>query len=145
MLTIVPWRLHVPGEAFEPLFGEDGSEIKKFASSSGSRIDVEASGALAAAWGGAVLTIHGTMWQKRTASSQLLGRLFALQGVDRAGAGRLAIVLPALACGTVASAEVIESVELIGAKIQVDAAGSEGPPRVLARLEGSAQQAYDII
>eukprot|EP00927_Polykrikos_kofoidii_P013364 TRINITY_DN15822_c0_g1_i1.p1 TRINITY_DN15822_c0_g1~~TRINITY_DN15822_c0_g1_i1.p1 ORF type:complete len:550 (-),score=86.02 TRINITY_DN15822_c0_g1_i1:377-1819(-) len=102
--------------------------------------------------GGAVVTIHGTMWQKRTAGRRLVDILFERQGVDPArwasGSGCLTVVLPAKAREVVESKQIHDSVSDVGARIHV----RPDPPetalgvkvmasRLVVEYSGNAQQA----
>lgn len=151
MELLVPWRLLVPRDAYQPLCGEDGGEVGRIATESGARIETAETGLLPSAFDGVVVTIQGTMWQKRTAGRQIVDRLFAQQGIDpqrwASGSGRLAVVLPAAARLTVESAEVSESVRVIGAGMRVAAplAGLAAPARFLVLFEGNAQQVVSAV
>lgn len=152
MEFLVPWRLLLPEDIGRELAATDASDLKHIARVSGARIDVTRSLPVDASPGSVMVTLHGTMWQKRTAGRALVDWAFELQGVDRTNWWKftrsLAIILPQAAYGTVTSEEVRHNVRVIGAQMSAEPPAEAAPAaagRFLVHFEGNAQQVVSAV
>lgn len=142
----MPWRLYVPVDATDAVIGEHGEVCRKIQKDSGVRLDIDkASAVIAASDQGSLITIHGTMWQKRTAGRKLVDALFESRGMDPNRwfifSSRMSILLPADGLESISSNHMKASIEAIGAKMQIDPTTvGVAAPRILAHFEGNAQQ-----
>lgn len=161
----MPWRILIPGTAeFDAVAGANGTNLQSIASDTGVRLDVANAPALVGALGGPVVTVHGSMWQKRTAGRRIVDALFELQGCDARPAieqpipvgdprqrwwqfsGRLAIMLPGSTHTVVTSPSLRKSVEDIGVQMSVGTPLHIGQvSRFLVNFQGNAQQVVSAI
>lgn len=138
---LVPWRLVLPTEHLDFICGADGAEIMRVASISGARVD----GPTELPRLGPVVTIHGTMWQKRTLGKLLVERLWEARGGDpqrlAAFSSSMAIVLPEVTRSAVSEEKVRRSVDDIGAGMKIDPPlDGSGAIRYGVMFEGTATQ-----
>jgi len=151
MEFLVPWRLLFPSDLFDVMCRDGGGVVKEIACKSGARIDVASAVPVPHVCSTKLVTIHGTMWQKRTAGRQLVDKLFELQGMDLSRwwtwSGRLSVIFPAVSRNTVMSTTVKDSVGVIGASMCLDAACSEDDAcsRFVVHFEGNSQQVISAI
>lgn len=143
MEVLVPWRFLLSREVYDGPLSSNGNSVGDVAQKTGARIDVDTSGPAALALGGVILTIYGTMWQKRTAGRHIVDRMFEANGCDPSRwatfSGTLSIVLPASTHSAVSSDRTRADVEVIHSRLRVrDAILDVG--RYAVDLEGNAQQ-----
>jgi len=160
MKPIVPWRLLIPFEDFDTIAGEHGVSMQQVAKDTGIQLHVSKTAQVVKDLGGFVMTMHGTMWQKRTAGRKVVDAIFEIQGCDAKPAieqaiafcdprqrwwqfsGKIAIVCPAASYASVSSSELLSNVEDTGAKMSVDdmCLRNSEAKRFLVHLQGNAQQ-----
>lgn len=85
-----------------------------------------------------VVTIRGTMWQKRQAVRAIIERLLEHQGVAN-GSGSMLLLLPSTGFDSLQAPELWSGLQLLGAQLSLPSPGFPGN-RFLARARGNRDQ-----
>eukprot|EP00439_Symbiodinium_sp_Y106_P063073 s396_g9.t1 len=140
--VLVPWRLALEGSArvalTDPLLG-----CKLTVRDVGVHILLERCPRAAAPDGDfaepqEVVTIRGTMWQKRQAVRAIIERLLEHQGVPN-GSGSMLLLLPSSGFDSLQAPELWSGLQLLGAQLSLPSPGFPGN-RFLARARGNRDQ-----
>ncbi|CAE7476237.1 unnamed protein product [Symbiodinium natans] len=140
--VLVPWRLALEGGARAALL-EPQDLLQRAQQDVGVHIILEPCPPAAAPSGEAVapqdvVTIRGTMWQKRQAVRAIIERLLEHQGVPN-GSGSMLLLLPSAGSHALQAPELWSGLQLLGAQLTLPAPDFAGD-RFLARARGNRDQ-----